>query len=218
MKIYEDRTVMLFDIQFPIKHITLNLLCLSAFFYTSSCFSQDSAVVHRWKGSVVVNGKKIQSNGSKIPEGATIEAQADGSFIDLKLADQSLVRLVHGKVRADNLSSSKNIFTLLSGKLYSYIQKTARPDSFMVHTKTAVMGVRGTKFVVEESTEKSYLCVCEGLVHVSKKDKAKSFVDVAMHEDLDIVLGKELNKPKESKMMSSMAEDVFKDMLLPVAP
>jgi ferric-dicitrate binding protein FerR (iron transport regulator) len=194
-----------------ISYAFKNLLLLSIFLTGSLAMAADETTALKWNGNVTIDGKVMKSQGEKIKQGATVEAKGEYSFIDMRLGDGSLVRLSNGKVVTTSLAPKKSILTLISGKLYNYIQKAAG-QSYAVRTKSAVMGVRGTKFMVSEDDKKTYVCVCEGAVEAKKTDKSENVL-IKEYEDLDVLKDKSLNKPKKAaQTMVDTVKSVFQDM------
>jgi len=98
---------------------------------------------------------------------------------------------------------------LVTGTIYAWTNKLTNNERFRVKTKWASFAVRGTKFYLEENKKESYLCVCEGMVHVEKDNAA---VDV--EKDFDLYLSKkELGKPIKAKAnMRKVCNDVFAEL------
>ncbi len=97
---------------------------------------------------------------------------------------------------------------LIAGSIYSLIKKLKPNEDFMIHTKTSVMGVRGTKYLADYSASKTYVCVCEGVV------EAKNIHGVARvqaGEDAELYPDKAPIKTS-SPNMTLMTEAVFKEM------
>ena len=208
----------------------INISLLISVLFSSAVFATGEATVLRWQGAVTIDGVVLQHKGALVKQGANISALGAHDFVDLRLGDGSLVRLKEGQLKTTKVSATQNVFELLTGKLYSLIQKASQADSFMVQTKSAVMGVRGTKFMVQEETSKTYLCVCEGSVAAKTKttkaqnakgagtggDGAGDAVIVRKNEDIDMYPTQALTKPKAaSAQMAAMVLGEFEQMMSP---
>lgn len=104
------------------------------------------------------------------------------------------------------------VLNLLNGKAYMHFQKKPDVPEFQIHTKTAVAGVRGTKFLIQDYEGTSYLCVCEGSVAFSPIDKPDDARAVKSGEDLWLRPGKPFGQPKHSEAMSQSTTAEFKSM------
>lgn len=71
------------------------------------------------------------------------------------------------------------------------------------------MGVRGTKFYVEEKADETYLCFCEGSVEIKN---AISSQMVNKNEDAHVKENTEFKKTPANDMMIKMAKEGFIEM------
>ena len=149
----------------------------------SSVVWSGSVEVVKLKGKVVYQGKAVKV-GSKIDEGKEIEVVK--GFAQLKFPDGSKMLIKNGKVKVQSVKNEKNLVQLLKGTLFAH-KDAGSKTGLDIKTPKAVFAVRGTKFFINEDEEKSYLCVCEGVVNV-KNDRGS--VDVG--KDQDIHVGKKL--------------------------
>ncbi|MBI5526173.1 MAG: FecR domain-containing protein [Deltaproteobacteria bacterium] len=116
--------------------------------------------------------------GDELYEGDTLLTGAGGK-LKVLFRDDSLVTL-SGNAKLDitgyRVDASKklrtSVLTLVRGKVMSLVSRMyANPASgFEVKTKTAVAGVRGTRFVVETGEGPDRVATFEGTVLVSKSD------------------------------------------------
>ena len=132
-----------------------------------------SAVVADLKGDITIHspeGASIQpQRGTVLPAGSSIET-GKGSIL-LGLADGSQV-LVKSHTRLQLKApetSGGNFLQLLLGNIVAKVQKRLGMEpSFRMGTPTAVITVRGTRFLVEvDKKQKTYVDVYEGLVEVT---------------------------------------------------
>lgn len=124
--------------------------------------------------------------GDELFEGDTLITGAAGK-IKVLFRDDSLVTLSGNaklEVTGYRVDSARklrqSVLTLVRGKVMSLVSRMyANPQSgFDVKTKTAVAGVRGTRFVVETGEGADRIATFEGSVAVSKAD-GKGQVTVA---------------------------------------
>lgn len=176
-----------------------------------------AAKVIKIVGKVLVDGKPLA--GKTIDSGATIDTSEVGAQVDLSINGKSFSRLKGGKVvlRIPAKSAGETVIELVSGELFSHL-KPGSGDKLTVRTRSAVMGVRGTKFFMSEDEKGSYLCVCEGKVEAASatQPKAKSVMVVA-GDDLHVTADGTLGKPVAAQaMMQTMGSKVFEEMGFPV--
>ena len=71
------------------------------------------------------------------------------------------------------------------------------------------MGVRGTKFYIDQSEKETYLCVCEGKVEISNEISKE---EVEKNEDAHVSKRNKIEATQANNDMLSMAWDGFKEM------
>lgn len=143
----------------------------------------------------VVSGGTVREAlaGDELFEGDTLLTGAGGK-IKVLFRDDSLVTL-SGNARIEvtgyrvdaGTKLRKSVLTLVRGKVMSLVSRMyANPESgFEVKTKTAVAGVRGTRFVVETGDGPDRVATFEGTVAVSRTD-GKGQVTVAAGNYADV--------------------------------
>lgn len=100
------------------------------------------------------------------------------SFVALALADGSVHKISANTVyevqkNQENDKSRSQLFSLIKGKIFSFVSKTFKSSDIKFLTPTAVVGVRGTAFVIEVNPEDTVVYLIEGRV-----DLARSLGDV----------------------------------------
>lgn len=172
----------------------------------------EPATVVQYHGKVLINGKLISEG--KVQLGSTIDTSAKNSRIILRAPGGRILRFTEGVAKYQG----PTLVEVLKGKLFAFVRKVPEKNQkFEVRTRTAAMGVRGTKFLVLEDEKESYLCVCEGLVAATKKDQPNKSVNVGAGWDLSIQEGKALGEPtKASNMMWEIASKGFEEMGVPI--
>ena len=180
---------------------TLSLLILVV------SFNLEAATVRNIKGTVTVNSVKIDKE-KKVGSGDQIAAIGKGSSVQIFFEDGSRSLLRNGKLSiTEEVPQEKTLLNLARGILFT--SKEKGKSNLEVKTKNAVMGVRGTKFYIEENPDDTYLCVCEGVVAI-QNDKATTLVE--RNEDVHTDKNASLKKAPASDMMLDMAWDGFKEM------
>lgn len=174
-------------------------------FLSISAFSD--VTLTNLKGLVKVNDKEVVE-GAVAKSKDTISAEGKGSSVQITFDDKSRTLLRNGKlvIREDDIEK-KSIISLLGGIIFVSKEKSQR--DLIVKTKFAVMGIRGTKFFVEEKETDSYLCVCEGAVEIQN---LKSTAIVEKDEDVMVSLGKPFKKTSAKKEMRQIAREGFIEM------
>ena len=135
--------------------------------------------------------------GQKLMEGQTVRTGAEAAAL-LELDDGSRLKLnPNSELRLDHFRANTDL-TLGSGAVFSEVHKQAGTKQFMIRTKTAVMGVRGTKFFAGYGKKKAegadlWMCVSEGRVEVESPGKK---VSVGAGEGVFVPAGKDTTAPK----------------------
>lgn len=166
----------------------------------------------------VVGDAKFESrplkSGDSFASGGTIEVASDGkSMVDIKYPEGHVFRLKSGarlSIAGEKTANLKTL-NLLKGKAFLHFQKDSDANEFKIHTKTAVAGVRGTKFLLEDRDGATYLCVCEGVVELHKPD-AKDGRTVTAGQDLWSRPDKPLGQPKVDEGMKAETAAEFESM------
>lgn len=168
-------------------------------------------------GEVLVNTEAAKVN-YEFSEGDVLEAIGEKSIAIVQYKDGTRFLLKNGNAKISTTKKKNRKVSLIKGIISVVVEKVEKDKKphFYVKTKNSTMGVRGTKFWVEEKPEYSYMCVCEGEVVVKNK---KSKVSVKRNQDVHI-------KSKEAKLevqtastqMWQMAIDTFKMMDVKIKP
>lgn len=170
-------------------------------------FTVGATTLKKIKGTVTINGKKAQENAF-VYSGDTIEAQGKTSLVQIFFNDGSRSLLRNGKMTiTEDQKNHTTVLNLAKGLLFSSKEKSR--NNLRVKTSNAVMGIRGTKFYVEETDKDTYLCVCEGEVEI-KNDK--SVARVSQNQDVHASKGQAFSKSQANQMMIDMARSGFVEM------
>jgi ferric-dicitrate binding protein FerR (iron transport regulator) len=189
----------------------MKLFFLCAFFSLSTAFAQGIVAVaniSKISGSATINNEAV-TVGQEVTSGTLIKLAKKGDYLDIKFQNGHKVRLMGATVKVLDLTPKSTVFELVSGTIYAWANKLTNNERFRVKTKTASFAVRGTKFFLQEDKKETYLCVCDGMVHVEKDNAA---IDVEKNFDL-FLTKKELGKPRAAKdNMIKMGNDVFNEL------
>lgn len=110
------------------------------------------------EGTFLFEGDKIQTR-----EDSSAEITFDYESI-VELSENSLLEIKNLKIKEDN--SEESVLKLEIGRVLAEVEKLPVGSRFEIHTPTAVVGVRGTQFLLEEKDGESSIAVFEGKVGV----------------------------------------------------
>ena len=167
------------------------------------------AVLDRYRGQLTLNGKASPSKGTKLKKRDRLVASGKGSFFVVKYDDGSRFLVKEGDLIIEKLKKKSSELSLQKGTILSFVQPR-QSRTLTINTRTASLGVRGTKFWASESPEETYLCVCEGSVEVNNKNGS---LLVSANEDLRVKSqDQKLKKSLANDFMWNMAVDGFKEL------
>lgn len=169
----------------------------------------------RHYGVVLINGKAFNSS-TILKVGDTLQASGKKSFIQIKTDLGSVFLIRNGEMKLEKFNSEESSVNLISGKFFHFFNKKTHKRKFQVKTRHAIMGVRGTKYMISTSAKEDYLCVCSGKVSAKKNDEKKEYI-VGVNEDLFFYSSdKPSHKQSATKQMVSMTSGEFDKMGFPV--
>jgi hypothetical protein len=166
------------------------------------------ANVVKIKGTAFINKEKIKV-GAEIATGMEISIPNKTDFIEVKFQNGHIIRMAGAKVIVEDITPKSTLFSLVKGKIFSFVKPLTTGETFVIKTNRASMGVRGTKFFIDESQKETYLCVCDGTVVAKTPNE-----EIAVEKDKDLfVSGSKPSKLVDaSKRMLDMGNKTFKDM------
>jgi len=133
-------------------------------------------------GDVKIKGEKGVRKAEKdgqIKEGETIISGKDGS-VEIRLGDESLVDLrADGELVATSLYKASGDgqlsvdFTLLRGRLWSFIKPQPANIRWKFYTAHLVADIQGTEIEIDYTNDRSILLVKKGLVYAGRKGTEK---------------------------------------------
>jgi hypothetical protein len=188
---------------------------ISLIFFAQTSFAAGLTVAGV-NGDVRYSGTQVKT-GQDLPAGGTLEVgSAPDAHVDLIYPEGHRLRLkTNARLKIGDAKANPNILELLNGQVFAYFVKGKGAEKFRIRTSSIVAGVRGTKFVVEENSDKgTYVCVCDGMVGVDgiNGHSHDGQREVKAGEDLWVHPGKPMEQPKASPGMAKMSADEFKAM------
>lgn len=178
-----------------------------------SCFSSaafasapSTASVDFASGQVQVVSKSTTIDAKKgrtLSKGDTLRTGAESAAI-LLMSDGSRIKLnPNTELGIGSADKGSTELALQSGAVFSKVAKQGAQGRFVIRTKTAVMGVRGTEFYTSYGKQSKdgadvWMCVHEGKVEVEAngvKDAKK--VLVKQGEGVFVPVGKDVTPPKK---------------------
>lgn len=168
---------------------------------------------------IVKDGAKAQANpGDMVAAGMAIEtgksAEAEIYFGDnaVKVLEKTVFQ-VKDMIQNLTQNTEKTELYVEKGKLYSSVRKKLTKDSsYTIKTPTAIAGVRGTEFIINEENGKSNIACSDGKIAVqdaSKPDAAQ--VEINGGQEIDVVPGSDLTPKNISENNRKALEDIKKN-------
>lgn len=138
-------------------------------------------------GEVHIDGKAAVV-GSTIPPTFRVVTGLD-STVAIVFDGKNVLTVEEDTEAYVDLAADLRTVELRRGALASALRKlnqvtTREPDRFRVKTPSAVAGVRGTVFYVKvEDPAHTYLCTCNGTLHLTDGSGANPFTSEAIHHE-----------------------------------
>jgi len=153
-----------------IVHSLLAILVTVATTYTPATNAQSATRVAKVRGDVEIRDVKGQSRGAA-KVGATLKAgdslhTTGNGTAALKTSGGDVV--VVSKDSAVRLKDDRNAFEQLIGKVLYFFRSSKQTDR-RVELQTAILGIRGTEFLVDTSADRSAVALKEGALEVDSK-------------------------------------------------
>jgi hypothetical protein len=206
----------------------LNLILILSLLYCPYSFSREyvaKVVKLRGNATQLIPGKHNASKlklGDQLTEDTSVVTSSK-SFVRIQFFDGSNISLgPNGKVVVSKMNKSgKGILTLLKGQLRSKInsvQTKSKGHKFLIKTRSAALGVRGTEFQTIYNPENNItnLLTFKGEVAIAKVETKRSQKDVyenkiskiskkQISKSQSIRLKKDLNSEMETALSSKDA-------------
>jgi hypothetical protein len=125
------------------------------------------------QGKVAYVEGSVKIDGAVVEVGRTVAARTrvetgPASACDIVFNEKNAFRIGQNSLVTVDFTKSVPEFDLEKGGITSVLrklEKLAGKDSYLVRTKTAAAGVRGTSFCVWCDADSTYVCACNGAVH-----------------------------------------------------
>lgn len=182
----------------------------------------NNGIINFMNGEVTIvnEGKTVPANvGDSITQGMTVKTGAK-AVVDIYFGG-SVIRILEKssvvmKELVKDMASNRELseFYVENGKLFSKVsRKLAEGEKFSVTSPTAVAGVRGTEFLVEENAGKSRISCIEGAVAVKEAEKADTeYVMVEAGKEAELEKGKPVSindlKQQNLENIRKIKEDI----------
>jgi hypothetical protein len=180
-------------------------------FFSFNLHAQIIAKIDSIVGEVVVNGIE-NPDVLSLQVGDIVEAKAKlkpkktGSFVRIIFNNGDKLGVSDGKIIIEEFNKKQSVFSLIRGRIFNYA-KPGLKRKLKIKSRNVALGVRGTKYMVDESKKETYVCVCEGEVEATKGGRTSS---IKAGYDLHVLPGKPINQSVEaSKMIIKMVSDGF---------
>lgn len=202
----------------------MKVLVLFSLFISVNLFAQEKsssepiAKITFLRGAATVNGEPARFPnalyvGDKIVAFPKTKPKKTGSFVRITFNNGDKIGLSNGSMVIEKLDKMQSVFGLIKGRLFNYA-KPGQERKVTIKSRNVSLAVRGTKYMIEEKEDESYICVCEGEVVATKGGRESS---VKAGFDLHVKPGKPINQSVEAtEVMLKMVADNFKLMGEPV--
>lgn len=132
-----------------------------------------------FEGEVTVNGEPAEL-GLRVQTGDTV-ATGEQSVADVVFGEKNIFRLDENTLVRLTFEGNRQGARLERGTFAAVFDElvtagSGENDGFILETKTAVAGVRGTTFFVkQESEDATFICTCHGSLHMDPRQGASPF-------------------------------------------
>lgn len=171
-------------------------------------------------GNVLYNGRPADTGLSLSEHDTLRNTGSETSYVDVAFPEGHRIRFRNAHVEFESLGN-KLTLDLSQGKMFPAIQPdTSYRRNVKIKTPQAIMGIRGTKFLVEASQTETYTCVCEGAVTLQRRGFWDSGIgrEIVVRSGYDFHLYEDrpLATPRRNNRMVTITWDEFDDMGYPV--
>ncbi len=151
-------------------------LCLGGMFLANSSFAGEKIEVVQAEGSVsvsdtpAVRAKKVSSN-STLPSKNILATGPNGRAVVRVGNVGYLVLEKNSKIEIDNSNERAGFFRQVTGMIYYAVHTlNGKERTLEVKTKTATMGIRGTRFLVADIPGRNEVGMRKGTLSVTSPD------------------------------------------------
>ena len=167
------------------RTVRIVLVALLAVLSLSAAWGQTGkgATVSYLEGQVTIDGTPA-SIGDAVPMGATV-ATGDQSLCEIVFGAKNAIRLAAATTFVFNPGNLQTGSSIAKGSIVLVLKQLSALSAaatFTVRTPNAVAGVRGTSFFIDVlDPNTTYICSCNGSVHVEDPSGGSSKDMVASH-------------------------------------
>jgi hypothetical protein len=165
---------------------------MSLFFIASFGFAQNVAVVKVLKGeaNVLTVGKTIKLNINDWVKSGDVVKTAEKSFVKLIFIDKSQMNIgPNSEMKiAKYQGDEAGVIDLVKGKIRSQVTKDYLQNGkskLLIKTPNAVMGIRGTDFLISTNGKTTSAVLFEGTVVFNKLETAGNLSNTRLEEIVD---------------------------------
>ncbi len=173
----------------------MKMLCFILFFSTSVLAQSKIAVVKILRGEVTLLtlGKSKQLSVDEWVENGGVIKTAEKSFVKLIFIDKSQMNIgPNSEMKVESFTGKDSgVIDLVKGKIRSqvskdYLQmKDKEKSKLFIKTKNAVMGVRGTDFLISTNGRSTSTVLFEGEIAFNKLDNRSELSTQKLEEIVD---------------------------------
>lgn len=161
----------------PIKLNIGLIFCLIGLVMVNSGFAADTIEIVKAEGGVTVSDKpegkqKTVATKSTLPTTNVLSTGANGRAV-VRVGNTGYIVLEkNSKVEINNSNDHAGFFRQLTGMVYYAVNTIKGKDRTLeVRTKTATMGIRGTRFLVADIPERNEIGMRKGTLSVLSPDE-----------------------------------------------
>jgi hypothetical protein len=153
-----------------IASLVLSLMLAAAVVFPLTAGAQGASKLVKVQGKVELRDAKGKNLGAvrvgtPLKTGETLQASSNGTAA-IKTAEGDLV--VVSKDSAVRVKDERNVFEQLMGKVLYFFRSTKQTER-RVELQTAILGIRGTEFLVDASGSTAAIALKEGKLDVDSK-------------------------------------------------
>ena len=152
------------------------LLCVAGLVMANACFAGSDAIrVVKAEGAVVtsdLSGKKEKAVGSKsvLPPKQILSTGPNGRAV-VRMGNAGYIVLEkNSKIEIGNTQDHAGFLRQITGLIYYALNKVQGDKNIEVRTKSATIGVRGTRFMIADMPDRSEIGMRKGLVSVASPE------------------------------------------------
>lgn len=166
-------------------------LCLVWIFLADSSFAGEKIEVVQAEGSVSVSetpasrAKKVASN-STLPSRNVLATGPNGRAVVRVGNVAYLVLEKNSKIEIDNSNERAGFFRQVTGMIYYAVHTlNGKERTLEVRTKSATMGIRGTRFLVADTPGRNEVGMRKGALSVASPDAEFEIHKIAQQDEFD---------------------------------